>query len=870
MNRYHVGLASAIAVLCAMPVNYTLAQDADDEAIEEIVVTGIRGSLAQSLNLKKNSGQIVDSITSEDIGKFPDQNIAESLQRVPGVQIQRGLDDTAGSSSGDGEGSTVSIRGMRPDLNKTTVNGASQSSTTGGRDFNFSNLAPELVQRIEVFKTPTADQDEGAIGGTINLVTRKPREIGKLKAVGAAKITQHQLADATNYKLSGLVSNVFGDNDRFGALLSVNYSDDELRRDSVESFGWNIMTDAEGDTGLVARDIRPNLKLEDRQKLMVNGSLEFQATERLNLRADFIFSDQQQDEQASNYQLRVGNNGTINDITVNADDTAVFASTSPRNASQRFHRVVAFNRTDTRTTSNVVLTADWAGDKWDISPQAGFTTGEYERDPSLFAVFAVGADLTYDIGPDSIWPVLTSSGSDPYDPDPSVFQLITLSRANNGNKDEESFFQVDFDRELDGNFLTSLEFGVKWRDREMTFTKAVDGSTGAERNGYTLSDFTLGQLPVDDFASDLQGSPLPLNWPFPDMAALTDVFSFDGILGDPIIRPQDLTSNFDVSEETLAGYVKANFERDRLRGNFGVRVIETRQENNGFAVEGGVGTPIQDSRTYTDVLPSLNVVFAIQDDLLLRFGAARVMARPTFKELSNAGTINAGAMTANFGNPYLDPYEADTYDFALEWYFQEGALLSAGIFYKDVTSFVTKEQVVETIPGQGDDEFLVNKPVNGSAEVTGYELTYQQNFTGLPAPFNNLGVVTNYTYVDSESTFADPNAEGALLPMPGTSEDTVNLIGFYEGERFSVRLAYNYRSEYILHPLSLGGQNVVRDDYDQLDATVTYNFSDNISLVAEATNLSNSTTYDYAGIDERWVAWRDTGRRVSLNLRANF
>jgi TonB-dependent receptor len=176
---------------------------------------------------------------------------------VPGVQIQRGLDDTAGSSSGDGEGSTVSIRGMRPDLNKTTVNGASQSSTTGGRDFNFSNLAPELVQRIEVFKTPTADQDEGAIGGTINLVTRKPREIGKFKAVGAAKITQHQLADATNYKLSGLVSNVFGDNDRVGALLSVNYSDDELRRDSVESFGWNIMTDAGGDTGLVARDIRP-------------------------------------------------------------------------------------------------------------------------------------------------------------------------------------------------------------------------------------------------------------------------------------------------------------------------------------------------------------------------------------------------------------------------------------------------------------------------------------------------------------------------------------------------------------------------------------------------------------------------------------
>jgi iron complex outermembrane receptor protein len=173
------------------------------------------------------------------------------------VQIQRGLDDTAGSSSGDGEGSTVSIRGMRPDLNKTTVNGASQSSTTGGRDFNFSNLAPELVQRIEVFKTPTADQDEGAIGGTINLVTRKPREIGKFKAVGAAKITQHQLADATNYKLSGLVSNVFGDNDRVGALLSVNYSDDELRRDSVESFGWNIMTDAGGDTGLVARDIRP-------------------------------------------------------------------------------------------------------------------------------------------------------------------------------------------------------------------------------------------------------------------------------------------------------------------------------------------------------------------------------------------------------------------------------------------------------------------------------------------------------------------------------------------------------------------------------------------------------------------------------------
>lgn len=842
--------------------------------LEDVVVYGIRGSLKKALDLKRNADQLVDAISSEDIGKFPDQNIAESLQRISGVQIQRGQDSAAGASSGDGEGSTVSVRGMRPDLNKVTINGNSMSSTTGGRDFNFSNLAPELVERLEVFKSPLASQDEGAIGGTVNLVTRTPLKIGKFMFVGSTKVTYHELADAANYRLNGLLNHVFGPDDNMGILLGVNYSDQNLRRDSVESFGWNDVNPDPDITELVARDIRTNLKQEDRKKISINGSFEAQISDRLNFRIDGLWTRQTQDEIASNYQLRVGqNSGNTKQFIFNENGTAVFASTTAKNNNQRFHRVVGFERTDTRKTSNIVGNLDWEGDSWDVSARGGYTDGSFVRDPSLFAVFGARADLTYDIRGDSIWPVLTSSATPVNNPDPSVFKLITLSRANLKNKDTEKFGQIDFTRKFDESFFSSVEFGVKYRNRKQVFFKAVDAATGAERAGFTLADF-VRDFPVNNFASALSDSPLPLNWAYPDTGAIIDQFSFEpgGILDNPVIREkQDSIGNFDVSEKTLAGYVQANFENEKIRGNVGVRVVRTRQGNNGFELIGSTASPISSSRSYTNVLPSFNLTYIAKENLFIRFAAAAVMARPTFKELSSGISINSGAFTASAGNPDLDPYKARTFDVAVEWYFQDDALLSAAFFYKDIYSFVTTAQRGEMLPGQDPTiEFLVKRPINGDAKLKGLEFAYQQNFSFLPAPFDGLGVVANYTYVDSDSTFADPNNPGSFLPLPGTSKHSGNIIAFYEKNKFSVRLAYNIRSAFVVFPLSLGGQNVSRDKYDQLDATMTYDFTENLSLVFEATNLTKSTVYDYAGIKERWVAFRNTGRRFSLNARFKF
>ena len=889
---------------------------AQDAGIEEVVVTGVRASLEKSIDRKRNSNEFVEVVTSEDLGKFPDHNVAESLQRVTGVQISRGTNVSAGDNDGVGEGSEVSVRGTPPALNRATVNGQTISTTSvsgGSRSFNYNTISPELVESLEVFKTPSASHDEGSLGGTVNLKTRSPLNFKNRTAVVNIKQSFNKLRDdeGEDYSLLYTDSTTDSQGRELGVLVSYNNSEEPFRRDSLESFGYRYVgfdastgkiSDAGSPAQLTApvdgvsygympKDLRQNIRLEERERSGLNVVFQYRPTDNLDIKLDYLTTDLTRFEHASNSAYRftdapggVGNT-LIESAVLDGDNfVAVTNSTSDKSFHQRYF-VALFDREYNYTTDAVNLSVDWTSEDWAVSARLGASEGEGMQDPALFATFGPKASsVSYDTrGVEfSTLSAILAGGGAVATPSDLVWQ--NLSRAVLQNTDEEEYAQLDFERSIDDSWITSVKFGAKYRDRTKKQYKAVDSvntrtskTCGDDAHSCTLADY-IGDstFPVDDFS--VTGG-MPSSWFLPSASMILEDYSYDadGELGTPVIRAkEDGISNWDVSEEITAAYAMATFATDKLRGNFGLRYVNTDQDGNSNTYDGAALIPLKDKRSYSEVLPSLNVVYVLGDDLLLRGGYAKVMSRPSFEQLTLGYNVNQGAQTATRGNPDLDPFLADQFDLSLEWYFNKGGLLSTAAFYKDVSSYVSSTQFSEVVPGfEVDDngdavQYLVTAPSNGEgATIQGLEFSYQQNFTQLPAPFDGVGTIFNYTMIDSSTGRDDPF--GNELPLEGLSESSMNLVLFYEKEDFSGRVSYTDRDDFLLFTSSLGGLPIYHKAYSQVDASMSYQVGDTgLTLTAEAINLTNEKPVTFAGDESRIISYREFGRRYALGLRYKF
>jgi iron complex outermembrane receptor protein len=342
--------------------------------------------------------------------------------------------------------------------------------------------------------------------------------------------------------------------------------------------------------------------------------------------------------------------------------------------------------------------------------------------------------------------------------------------------------------------------------------------------------------------------------------SLTRYAWLNGDVAQRVIDPLlDLHYDFDerayykINEQIVAAYIKGDFELGRLRGNAGVRAVRTDQDSTAF-INGTRGTV---SRSYTDYLPSLNVVFGISDDLLLRGAVSRAMARNTFQDLSANITIDATTGSASAGNPRLDPIYADQFELGAEWYFSDASLVSATYFWKSLDTFIYRRTASEVIDGQ---TLNVTRPFNSDdgADIQGVELQWQQSFGG------GFGVVVNYTFTDAE---VDPVPGQPKLKLQGNSEDQLNASAYFENERFSARLSYNYRSD-AFGALTMGSQ-IVTEAYEQLDATASWNLSDAIVLYVTAVNLTNEVIFQRTD-DGIPVGFYENGPRYSLGARVKF
>jgi iron complex outermembrane receptor protein len=867
------------------------AQDeaGNEGAIEEVVVTGMRASLEDALNKKRESDAVMDAISSEDIGKLPDDNIGEALQRITGVSLDREA----------GEGKGVSVRGLGEGLSMVTINGQKMASTEGSRGFNFSVLDASMVSALEVWKSPIARQDEGAVGGTINIVTRGPLDY-KSTRVNLSATGQYE--EPTEDWGGKYTANILTQNDSqtFGFAISANTSNRVTRSDQViipgwslrdenhkdwSSRGWDDLAAANGlDYIFYPMDASSRVRLYDRDRTGVNPTIQWRPTENLEIRVDGFYSkledyDINQSSQVRIRDLVIGGGRNVNNYDWEFDgNKAVFFDATDANigGGWRGHRTISTLRENKWKSQGVNTRVDYhISDNREISFAFGNNTGDGAKTTFPVVDFrdAIGFSVDLRDNPEFPQTIINGGGMDD-----SALQLWTVSINDLFDEEKQDFAQLDFSNYFDSNHLKAIHVGLKSHNEKLDHTRVRPADNRAGTSGFSLDDFALicGDMPcaVSDFkyANDTL-APLNGSFTFADFDKLLDEFPRDS-------REEEIRYNesFTVDESTIAAYIQADLDGELFgipyRGNAGIRYYDTDLTSSSWSDQAGT-LPVEVKRSYSDILPSLNLVFVLQEDLLLRFGLAKVMARPNQEDLALAGTYNMTEETARVGNPYLDPFEATAFDAGIEWYFSDLGLLSAAVFYKDIKSFISNGVIEGGIPvdtGDGIVIFDATGPINGDAgKVQGIELGYQQLFEFLPAPFDGVGMQLNYTYTDSDVDI--PYIEGGQsinMPLEGLSEDSLNFVAYYENDFLSFRVAYNYRDVFLSNRANTQGNPVFTDAYGQWDASANWNISKNLTLSVNAINLNDEARYQYFLTRDRMLAHRASGRRFNVGLRFRY
>ena len=893
-TKIATGIFAAIASIFGGGVSGAVGQESSAppaRSLEEIVVTGVRASLSKALDQKRSAVGVVDSIAAEDIADFPDLNISESLQRITGVSINRVL----------GEGQQVSVRGLAPQFTRVTINGQTVTSGASGspgssraaRQIDFDIFASELFTNVSLAKTPSASLTEGGLAATIELRTARPFDFdddGTIFAV-SAKGTYNDMRADTSPRLSAVVSNNSFMGGKLGLLASVSYSESRLRRDAVEGFRFLLGDISNGSDTFTDVEIPfiPRYLLEqfDRDRLGITGAIQFKPTDNLDINLDVSYAEF--DELRRRYSIdgllrtrfpavgpiEVDPTGLVTRVTFNGDNDGGVSSRSENLHSPKNEDLVLIN-----------FDTSWRfSDGWEAKFKFGYSDASSSEQETRFVYEARNA-FTYNYSDRTF--VQLIPGENTQDPgtivdftDASDFSHNQSRFINTDVADEDISFQADVTRDIDNSLFSSVSAGIRFSEREKSQVR-FDGRFTNSPGALFATDAVTNGLPVNDFFSSSSS---------PNITRDFLVVDFDAAFADPelngdsrgFVLPQQFINSFAITEETTGAYVQADMDGQLgnvpVRGNIGLRYITTDQTSEGFLSD---GTPLSTPQSYSEVLPSLNLVAELNPELLLRFAASRSLTRPTLFSLSPGGTLAPTSLTATIGNPNLQPFTADQFDMSLEWYFAEEALASIAFFRKDVDSFITNVTSIGPVKTGGplfddagrdvsNDLFTISGPVNGEgATVEGFELSLQTPFTFLPEPFDGLGAVLNYTYADSESTI-EFNGQTITTLLPGQSQSSYNTIGYYEKGSLSLRLAYSWRDEYLS---SVRASQTQRSNFTdasgQLDASIQYEIGENITLVFDALNILEEEESIFAERKDRVTRYAETGRFVSLGVRAKF
>ncbi|MGN6595919.1 TonB-dependent receptor [Sphingopyxis terrae] len=901
MNGTAAWTALAVASLLVAPAAAQEAStDQADKAKasedEEIIVTGYAASIARALANKRSADVISDGIAAEDIGKYPEQNIAESLQRVTGVQITRNL----------GEGQFLSVRGLDPKFTNTLYNGRQVPSASGTRAFDFQVLTSNFASRVDVYKSPSADLIESGLAATVNMQTIEPLAIGGRKiSLSAEGNYDQQLDGGLDPHVSALYSDVFAGG-KLGVSLAVDISDRKFNSQNFSTDG--VVPDGTfGGPGTQYRvfGLHQNDLIGSNRRRSGTAMIQFRPTDNLEIKLDGIYS-----WLAQRYDMYQGNNWYTGAGALGPSPTA--SSTVDADGVQTawrgtnvFSWVQANRYAFVQEMYSTALSGALTLDKLRVTGEVSYGRA-VEKTTQTYVSWATrspGASLYYDAGVDPGGPFSFGFYNDFNPMDPANYYFFgvqgsykqpTTDRIWNG--------KIDATREFDSGMLRAIRFGVNFQDRRLTTTpnNMTNSAVGlpADMTGY----LTVHRNP--NYFSSYDG---PAQFPRTFLTVDLDSLFADYPLDDLVaLNPpqQALTRTTSVRERSQAGYVRLDLASsdDQFKMNVGARIVRTDQASSGYIpapgatlVYGLFGGPNSLSYTaadvlaqkhdYTYVLPSLNARYQIGNDLLVRFAAARVMQRPDMNLLGQASSPNASSGpppvgttwrgTLTQGNPNLKPYLSDQLDLSFEWYFGKQSMLGAALFLKDVKNLVLtnySEQVADvTLYGTGEVRPItlsVAQPVNAeSTTIKGAEVGYQQSLDFLPGFLSKIGVRANWTHIWYGSVVL--NQGSPAVPLTGISKDTYNLGAYYDDGTFSLHAGYNYRSRWVQDPLSFFGDGIFTEGYGQLDLAANYRINSNLSVNAWVINATESAlrqTNRY-GVTRLYEL---SGRRFTVGVRANF
>ena len=947
------------SMIALLSISNAMAQEADSateadenvapETMEEVVVYGIRRSLETALEEKRERTNLIEVINAEDIGKLPDENLAEVLENIPGVQISRSA----------GIGSSVSVRGSTS--NRVEINGRGTTPSGDNRGgMSFEDLPAALVRSLNVVKVPTADMVEGSIGGTINVKTYRGLALKERLAVFRASTEYAENADVWNENFSATLGDKFatsrGD---LGAILTISHLNKTVREDSLRvSPGVRAANQSNVDfNGDGAGDAyyKPGFGdqlygIQERKNTALSGSLEWQFNPDLKLFAEASYTDFKNlglgqsmfmGSAGGDQELDGTAEATYGAVSVAGIEVPVMTSgiigggilngradvLSDTEMSNDGLRLRANNRASSRETESYVaaIGGEWDRDNLKVEFEVS-AAGSETHNPSFTTVFqfndqsadnfhsagaAVRVPFYYDYrggvleyGPTGgrLWSELL---------DPNYYSLFVA-------KDQESFFdndeiasKVDATWFRDGGFWQEIKAGVRVSERSINRSRLSQvsqnfpGFSGADLSEYLTAtpgnffDFQGNGVYIDNF---LTGNSAII---YGQREELREQLGLDvNGISDPL-------QGFGVDESTISGYIRGDFETRIFgipaRGIVGVRVVNTEQDAAGNEVlSDGVLRDVSESQDYTNVLPSLSLVLSPTDDIQIRFGAAEIMRRPSFGDLSPTVRypLNA-AQSVTVGDPTLEPTTAKQFDLAFEYYPRKGSVVSLGFYHKELDGVIGRETIfrgvcnpravdanandpilaIPTCTVGGEAGILVNRisPVNlPGGDIDGVEIAFQHYFRNLPKPFNGLGIIANYAYQDGsrDQTFSSPAAissDGSRQELPlnfvGLSESSYNFTAFYEKPKWSARLRYTYRDVFLVSEATdvSNGLPLYTDDRGQLNASMSYKLNDTVALTLSGVNLLKDRTVQPAVFQDGPIArMKDADRRITIGLRAKL
>lgn len=869
-------------------------QQAPEASSEDIVVTGIRSSLQGALNAKRNAAQVLDAISAEDIGKFPDKNVGEALQRVTGVQLTRS----------DGEGSGITIRGADPSLNRVEINGVTALSTTvgGGRDVDFRDLPSEFVNRLEVVKSATADMTEGGVGGTVRVITRRPFDNGgKPYLAGSAQAIYADIGDHMDPRLALIGSDTFA-NGTIGVLVSGTFENRNVESHQARTTGW-VQLDSDPHTaGMQAYDLNndgvgdffPDIpryvinRLETR-RYALNGILEWRPSDDFKAYVESNWTKSIQS--VTSQYLQTGTSGGIVDTEntiIGPDNTVEYLvmtnNTSKAQTSQlgvSYRNILGDIK---RTTYNVALGADWTTGNLTLTPKISLSKAKaYNNEINATAAVTGMSSLIVDYSNGQNAPNIIL----PNDPTTTAgINQLTVLRRPRYDDQTEKMAKLDAEYKTDGGLFTSFKIGGQYRDltvksrfytRTTTLNGFSDPAVQSQIDSIVSGNAALGTSPFFHtgnlgFTGDYSGW-LNMTQGVADAVGIPDPFAEGGCPANADGTCQVYTDTWKVGERNLAGYGQASFAFDvgavPVSGVIGARVVNTKVNTSGYLSTGGVISPVSYDSNSTEFLPSINMkAELIPNKLMARATATEVMARPLPQQLAPRFTIDVVGLSGSRGNPNLQPFRARQYDAGLEYYINRTSFASVTYFRKEISSFI--QNTTEPYTDASGVTYTITVPTNGTQKVTinGVEAGAQIAFDFIDVPvLKQMGVVANYTYSKDSGYEGKDYFTGDSLPFQGLSRHAYNISAYYEDDVVSLRGAYNWRSKYLITAQGRGNNPEFGEAYGQLDASLNVTLMPGISMFLEGVNLLDATRKENANSVERRTIIETVGRRVYGGIR---